>query len=79
MLNGGPSKKIGDITDNKRTSKLTKTHSEIGEALKPEIPAKGQRLKPGNLMQKTPPQTFKRVLDMSLDHIVLSVEQFQRN
>ena len=74
MLNGAPSKKIGEITDNKRTSKLTKRHSEIGEAFKPEILAKGQRLKPGNPMQKAPPQTFKRVLDTSLDHIVVSVE-----
>ena len=31
-------RKIGDITDNKRTSKLTKTHSEIREAFKPEEP-----------------------------------------
>ena len=68
-------RKIGDITDNKRTSKLTKRIQKSGK----HSSRRSQQLKSANLTQKTPPQTFKRVLDTSLDYIVLSVEQFQRN
>ena len=73
-------RKIGDISDNKGTSKLTRRR--IQKSVKHSrwrSSRSSQRLKSANLTQKPPPQTLNRVLDTSLDYIVLTVEQMQKN
>ena len=73
-------RKIGDISDNKGTSKLTRRRIQKSvKHSRRRSPRSIQRLKSTNLMLKPPLQTFNRVLDTSQDYIVLSVEQFQRN
>ena len=69
-------RKIADITDNNETSKLTRRRiQKLVNHLRRRSSRSSQRLKSANLRQKNPPQTFSRVLDTSLDYIVLSVEQ----
>ena len=73
-------RKIRDNTDSKGTSKLTRRHIQksVKHSWRKSFQSR-ERLKSANLTQKIPLQTFNQVLDTSLDYIVLSVEQFQRN
>ena len=73
-------RKIRDNADNKGTSKLTRRHTQksVKHSWRKSLQGR-ERLKSANLTQKNPLQTFNQVLDTSLDYIVLSAEQFQRN